>query len=246
MRLYTVGFLKYLNFVLPGILIVWWMIESVCHIYVFEHSTLPEYLSKPGSMEIWTDLLLIGFAFLVLWICVKMEIKRRQGIEESLRYEIAKRATVEMNLRNEISFNETILDTMNTLLVILDHRGNIVGFNKTCERCTGYSFEEVKNRPFFDLFLLPEEKEEVRSTFERLVSEKFPGNNICHWMTKDGNKILIDWSSAPSTDQEGNLVNIIATGIDITETRKVQEAIETVNQRLTDIVEFLPDADFRH
>ncbi|NIS38577.1 PAS domain S-box protein, partial [Candidatus Saccharibacteria bacterium] len=54
-----------------------------------------------------------------------------------------------------------VLDTAGALVTVLDTEARIVRFNRACERISGYSFEEVKGRPFWDFLLLPEEVEPV-------------------------------------------------------------------------------------
>ena len=61
-----------------------------------------------------------------------------------------------------------ILEVQSSLVVVLDPAGRIVEFNRACERLTGYSFKEVKNKKIWDLFILEEEMEGVKNTFYSL------------------------------------------------------------------------------
>ena len=37
-------------------------------------------------------------------------------------------------------FSSLLLDTIDSLVAVLDHEGRILSFNKACEKTTGYSF----------------------------------------------------------------------------------------------------------
>jgi len=56
-----------------------------------------------------------------------------------------------------------IINTTHALIIVLDAKGRIVMFNPACERASGYRFEEVNGRPFWDFLLVPEEAEGVET-----------------------------------------------------------------------------------
>jgi PAS domain S-box-containing protein len=56
------------------------------------------------------------------------------------------------------------INTISVLMVTLDRQGRIVSFNKACQETTGYSFNEVRGRPIWELFLIPEEVEQFKAS----------------------------------------------------------------------------------
>ncbi len=135
-------------------------------------------------------------------------------------------------LENERSFVSAILDTAGALVVVLDTKGRIVRFNHACERATGYTFDEVKDKSLWDLFILPGEAELVRGVFENLKGGKFPNEFENYWVTKDGNRRLIAWSNTALLSDHGSVGHVIGTGIDITERRHAEEAMNRLNNEL--------------
>ncbi len=125
-------------------------------------------------------------------------------------------------LRRERDWASTILDTVGSLVVVLDREGRIVSFNRACEKATGYCFEEVIGRKFWEFLLLPEEVAEVRRVFDRLRSGDFPGQHENHWVTRTGQKRLIVWSNTCLLDSTGRVEYVIGTGIDVTERRQLE------------------------
>ena len=65
-------------------------------------------------------------------------------------------------LVHERDSTSTILEAMASLVVVLDPDGRIVRFNRASELATGWTRQEVVGRPFWDLFVVPEERDGVR------------------------------------------------------------------------------------
>jgi len=133
-------------------------------------------------------------------------------------------------LRKERDLFSAIIDTAAVLVVVLDPQGQIVRFNRACERVTGYEFDGVKNKPFWDVFLIPEEAEAVKEVFARLRAGQFPNEYENHWVTKDGRRRLIAWSNTALLDDQGSVEYIVATGIDITERRQAGEQLRKLSR----------------
>ncbi len=140
-------------------------------------------------------------------------------------HDITKRKQIEDALLTERNFVSTILDTAGALVVVTDPEGRFVRFNRACEEITGYRFDEVRGRTFYDLFILPEEKERVRERFEQIRTGPWPVKGENRWYSKHGEARLIDWSNTALMSEEGDLEHIVAIGIDITERRKAEEKL---------------------
>lgn len=138
---------------------------------------------------------------------------------------------VEEELQKERNFVSAILDTVGALVVVLDDDGRILRFNPACELITGYSAEEVRGRCIWDLFLPPEEVDSFRKIFGTLRSDLLPRDYQSHWLTRRGDPRLIAWTSTllPSGNDSGNY--IIATGIDITERKRLENAVLEISAR---------------
>jgi PAS domain S-box-containing protein len=132
------------------------------------------------------------------------------------------RERADKTLRKERDFISAVLDTAGALVVVLDREGRIVRFNRACERTTGYSSGEVTGKLLWDLFLIPEEVEQVKAVFEKLQAGLFPSEYENHWVTKNGERRLIAWSNTALMDANGAVEHVIGTGIDVTERRRAE------------------------
>jgi hypothetical protein len=156
------------------------------------------------------------------------------------------------DLRKERNFVSAILDTAGALVVVLDWQGRIIRFNRACEKTTQYSFEEVKDKYFWDLFLIPEEVEPVKTVFKALQAGEFPSTYENYWVTKNGSRRPIAWSNTVLVDADSSVNYIISIGIDITERKRVEEALtrseelyRTLARNFPNGAVFLFDQDLR-
>ena len=144
--------------------------------------------------------------------------------------DITERKQAESDLYRERDFTDAVLDTVASLVIVMDKDGHIVRFNRSCERLTGYNFDEIKQRYPWDFLLPPEAKDSVRQVFQRLTAGQFPNRHRNEWLARDGTRHLIDWSNTALTDAQDEVTYIIATGIDITEREKTQHELLRVSE----------------
>ncbi|MEH2191827.1 MAG: GAF domain-containing protein [Nostoc sp.] len=149
--------------------------------------------------------------------------------------EVTERKRAEESLNQERNFISTVLDTASALVIVLDSQGKIVRFNQACEQITGYSFDEVRGRYFWNLFLIPEELESVKAVFEELLTGRGFLEHENHWVMKNGSRRLIAWSNTFLKDYEGSVEYIVGTGTDITDRKRVQQHL-TVQYAVTRVL----------
>ncbi len=173
------------------------------------------------------------------WIILSVELTQIGDdlVAISGLYDINERKQAEDALRRERNFISAVLDTASALMLVLDPQGRFVRFNRACEEVTGYTFEEVKGKHFWDIFLIPEEMERIKIVFSELCAGHFPNQAENYWKTKDGKLRLIAWSNTAMLDSKGNVEYIISSGIDITEHRQMEDALQKSEQNYRELVE---------
>jgi diguanylate cyclase (GGDEF)-like protein/PAS domain S-box-containing protein len=128
----------------------------------------------------------------------------------------------------ERRFVDAVLEIAGALVCVFDGDGRILRFNRASELVTGYSFEEVRGRPFYEFLVPVAEIPAVREDLARLRPGQLPTQNENHWITRDGRLRLIAWSDVCFFDDEGRATHLISTGIDITDERRANEAMRGV------------------
>jgi PAS domain S-box-containing protein len=151
---------------------------------------------------------------------------------QQVQAELEERQQAEKALAEQHNLVSAILDVIGALVVVLDREGRILKFNQACEKTTGYTFDEVVGRCFWDFLLLPEEMDGVRDIVRQLKEGDFPNQHQNHWVTKDRQLCWISWSNTCLTNAQGEVEYLIATGIDITEKYQAEMALKQLNEEL--------------
>jgi diguanylate cyclase (GGDEF)-like protein/PAS domain S-box-containing protein len=134
-------------------------------------------------------------------------------------------------LKTERNFVSAVLDTAGAMVVILNAEGRIIRLNQACEKTSGYTFEEVKGKCIWDVFIPPEEIETSKGVFDRLMAGEFPIEHESWWLTQAGDRCFIAWSSTVLLDQHGRVEYIVNSGYDITERKQIEEALRQGGER---------------
>ncbi len=171
----------------------------------------------------------------VVWFhCEAKMIRREDGrpwFIHGVGFDITDLKKTEEALQEERNVVSAILDTVGALVVVLDPAGRIIRFNRACERTTGYAFEEVRYKYVWELFTETDEADHFRTMFQQMRAGQ--GQNECesHWVTRDGLRRLISWSGTALPGDRGAPAYIIATGIDITERKRLEQAVLDISVR---------------
>lgn len=123
------------------------------------------------------------------------------------------------------AIDSAVLDATGALVIVLDRVGRIVRFNRTCESITGYHSSEALGKHFWDMFLISDEVKPAKAVFDDLSPDMFPNTYESHWRTKDGRLRLIYWTDVALLDGAGSVENVVATGIDITDLKHVEQEL---------------------
>jgi PAS domain S-box-containing protein len=133
--------------------------------------------------------------------------------------------STEKELQTERDIISKVIDMAACLIVVLDKEGRIVRFNQVCEKTTGYSFADVENKFVWDLFLISEVSNPIKTVFTKLYAENFVDQYTNYWLTRNGEMRLINWSNTVIVDGNGLVEYVIATGMDITECQQAEIAL---------------------
>ena len=128
---------------------------------------------------------------------------------------------LQAELRAQYRFLETIIDTAPSLLTVVDTEGRIRNFNRAVEIASGLEGRtRVEGRHFWEVFIDPAEREAMIERF-RAAAPDFPATEYENtFMNANGQERVIAWHSAPLLDESGDVVRVIAGGIDITERKR--------------------------
>ena len=116
--------------------------------------------------------------------------------------------------------------------------------NSKAEELTGRTLGEASHRLVKKVFKIINEQTrlEVENPIERVLKEGVVVGLVNHTVLirKDGTEVAIDESVAPIMDKEGKITGVVLVFHDITEARKVQDALmesETQYRRLVNVAQ---------
>jgi two-component system NtrC family sensor kinase len=105
------------------------------------------------------------------------------------------------------------------IILILDQDGMIVSFNEFLESSTGYSYPELIQKNWFDLFLLEKEIDSAKRYFRRFIlGGKSSGKIIARIITRSREECFIEWHYQGFDGETiGNAAGLLAIGQDVSE-----------------------------
>lgn len=120
------------------------------------------------------------------------------------------------------------------IFYLSDLKGNFIDGNKAAEKTTGYKKQELINKNFLKLGLLPK-SEIVKATrlLARNVMGKPTGPDEFTLIRKDGQKVIVELSTRPININDRTVV--LATGIDITERRLTERKLISSEDRFREL-----------
>jgi PAS domain S-box-containing protein len=128
--------------------------------------------------------------------------------------------------RAQFAFLDTVINTAPSLLVNIGPDGRILNQNRAAVVAFGSDDEEqVRGRPFWEVFIDPSEHEAVQARFAAAAPGHPPAQYTNTFTNARGERLVIEWRSAPVLDASGRAISIIAGGLDVTERRRLDEEI---------------------
>ena len=125
------------------------------------------------------------------------------------------RHQAEQALKVERDLAHAVLDAVRSLVVVLDHQGRIIRFNRACQEIMGYTSEDIWDHHFGELFAGPDETESFRQLVARLADTPVPGECEHSWRTKDGRRRRIRWQGTVLRDSRENVTYFIIIGDEV-------------------------------
>ena len=160
---------------------------------------------------------------------------------DELNKEIDIRGQAEEALQREKDYSQSLIETAQVIMLVLDTEARIVRFNPYMEEISGYRMEEVKGKDWFSTFLHERDWDRVRKSFQKAASDIQTHGNVNPIVTKDGRERLIEWYDKTLKDADGNVVGLLSIGHDITERRHVEEKLKESEERYRQIIEDASD-----
>ena len=202
--------------------VLYWIIWAGVETFVLEETSFVQAVFNPTVQVFWSRLPAV---FFLIAVGVYFQLVNR------------KQRDLEDELNKSYDLIPSLLDKIGSLVIVFDPTGKIVRFNRTCERVTGYTFAEVRDKYFWRVFLEGEDANTVKNDLFDLKRGEFPPDYEDHWKCKNGSKRLIKWSNTIAFDMKGFAKYVISIGVDITTHQKAEEVLKKTEEGYKSIID---------
>jgi PAS domain S-box-containing protein len=174
--------------------------------------------------------------------------ERKRAEEELFKYhhhleELVKERTKELEIaRNKA---QQYLDIAGIIMVAIDSDQRVTLINqKGCEILQG-SQGEIIGKDWFQTFIPENMRQDVAKRFGQQMKGEFQLEEYTEMpiLTKGGQERLVAWHHALLRDEKGRITGTLSSGADITEQKRAEEQIKSLNQDLEDRAASLSEAN---
>src|SRR5690554_6572954 len=153
------------------------------------------------------------------------------------------RTRAEAALIAETGFRRAMENSMSTGMRVLDMEGRIAYVNPAFCRMIGWNEADLIGRmPPFP-YWVPGRYESHQQTLDSVLSGKTPSNGIeLEAQRRDGSRFVARMYVSPLLDPSGNQIGWMTSMTDITEPRRIREALTAAHERFMTVLEGLDDA----
>lgn len=138
---------------------------------------------------------------------------------------------------SERRFRE-ILENVRISSVCLDLEGKITFINDFMLEMTGWTYDEVIGRDWFEVFLPPSRSLKSREAYTRKIkSNTVPAYGQSTIITRDGAVRHLSWNNTFLQDPNETIIGMASLGEDITDSRQAVKALRASEDRMKGILE---------
>lgn len=172
---------------------------------------LPE--TRLSSPDVFQTVGVYGLAFLVVgFLSGTLAVQLRQA-DESLREK-------EQGLTQLQAFHENIVQSISSGVFTTDEGGRITSFNPAAHEATGYSLEDVKGRPWREVFNWHPNTVSDEQALTDMVRVRFE----VECKRADGSRLVLGMTVSPLHEQ-GKQTGLVGVFKDLTQIRDMEEEI---------------------
>jgi diguanylate cyclase (GGDEF)-like protein/PAS domain S-box-containing protein len=140
-------------------------------------------------------------------------------------------------LLDEKDFGSAILDAVGAIVIVADAAGGLARYNAAASVISGYSPAEIDARGSLDFLVPLDQRQAMLMALQGLEPDKPVIRRDNEWVCKDGSRRHIAWANSAVLDASGGLRYTIATGIDITDRKNLEDelAYKSLHDPLTSL-----------
>lgn len=156
----------------------------------------------------------------------------RKRIQAAWRESEARDKIHQEEIRRQRDFAESLIETAQAIVLVLDTQGCIVRYNPYLEELSGYRLEDKIGQDWFDTFLPSSDRQRARESFARTIRYSRAGGMINPICTVKNRIRYIEWHSRSLKDENHEVIGVLLIGQDITDKKKALSDMQKSKDRL--------------
>ena len=155
--------------------------------------------------------------------------------------DLTARREAEEALLLEQAYTDSLVETTQAIILVLELDGAIRYFNPYMEQLSGYRLDEVKGKSWFDTFIPESDRPEIRQLAKQAIAGQLNRANVNPIVTKDGRQRIIEWYNKTLLDLNGQVNSLLATGMDVTDRAQNEEILRQSEEKFRLLFELSSD-----
>jgi len=151
------------------------------------------------------------------------------------------RRELERRFKENENWYGTTLRSIGEAVISTDTQGTIKFMNTAAENLTGWKMSEVLGEDLLKVFRTADKsvKPHITNQVGQILKNKITAvlKNHATLVSRDGKEIPIDENASPIKDELGNIVGVVLVFQDVSERKRVQEALKTSQEYAQSIIE---------
>jgi len=151
-----------------------------------------------------------------------------RGYVNAYLVDITERKRAEDALRRSEGKLRHILERVPLIGLSLDTQGRLTFANDHFLKLTGWTREEALGRDWFDTFIPPEHREEIRGVFAASITTKDVwdySSYVNDILARDGRRLTVAWANVLAKDLGGDMTDLTCLGVDLTERSRAEKLL---------------------
>ncbi len=137
---------------------------------------------------------------------------------------------------------DNIVNNMVEALIVVNPDSSIKKVNHSTLNLLGYEEDELIKKP---IAIIIADEEFKRDGIEDLIKKGFVGGAEKNYLSKQGEKIPVLFSSSVMREKDGNVQGVVCIASDITKRKQSESALKESEERYRTLVEAIPDIVYR-
>lgn len=152
------------------------------------------------------------------------------GTDNTARKQIEEeRMKLDQRLRDQQFYTRSLIESNIDAIMTTDPQGIITDANKQMEALTGCTRDELIGAPFKSFYTDPEQ---AQASIRKVLAEGKVSNYELVARSRDGNETVVSYNATTFYDRDRRLQGVFAAARDITERRRLDQALQDKNVEL--------------